>query len=1194
MGYLRKTSPILLFLTFLFIASCQKTSSSPSPHQTPPNTIWNANNPSIDPPDTTSSSSDASLCSFTIESQSPDKTCETVHQGSSYTYIEGTVLYDEGVVQKSSLLIDPKGVISCTGCGCLEEAKAQDATRISCASGLISPALINGHDHLTWANVKPQSSGEERFEHRNDWRGGKRGHKKITIPTGGSAPEITLGEIRQLMVGTLSIAGSNAVQGFVRNLDTAGFMEGITSDPIDYDTFPLESGSDYDFRVDNCAYSRQSSLSYLGFGRHLMHVAEGIDESARNEFLCLSGKRNDGFDAIEAQNTIVHGVGLLPDDGAELAKNGTALIWSPRSNISLYGNTATVPMLKKQGVNIALGTDWVPSGSAHLLREAQCAANVNDKYWNQSLSDLELWQMMTSKAASALKVEQQLGRIAEGLIADIVIYHDLKAKNVYRSLLQSEAKDTALVLRAGVPLYGDSELLRSLTADSCAEIDICGVSKALCYEREAQGIIAANGLNDLQALIDKMKTSPNSYPLYFCEAPKDEPSCEPARVGEYKGPTSQDIDGDGVADTFDNCPRVFNPIRPLDKGLQADSDHDGIGDSCDICPLSSGEDCAAMSDDDRDHDGFKDLVDNCPLVPNLSQEDTDHDGIGDVCDSCALVSNPGFSSCKLELMSTFNSSRDEPSSLSSLKPLATVEILGVVSAIGKSGYYLQDEAATSGIYVYLPKGEKPSIGQRLELKATYELYYGEAQLTNPTVLSTVEGPSLLGQTIAPAAVADSAHIGLLVSLEGKVSEARAGAVFGLDDTVNVGNFFGLFPVPTPLLGDTYRLTGILRRMDGEYFVEPRSAADITLIASGRPRVKAFSMSSSFVEISSQTLPGFSLVLDRPALEGDVVKLASSAGDTLSVPQAIKLAPGATTVEIPLTLSPAARELPVTITAELGESRIQADLSVQKTFAPKLQNPAGEELSVWVGLDTQVTLPLDAPQSFQAPLAVSLDYPSDSLAIELEPLKAGDQSIRMTVKGLKAGLLDLNVTLNGSTKTYQTTVRKQDLTITEIFYDPTGDDTNLEWIELRNTSGQTLDLSSYKIGAGGVKYSNLIYPLKGTLPPDGCIVVGGPLSTEKNFFPVFFQPEAFKGGLQNGGTNVDAIGLFSGETIDEHSIPIDVFAYGEINKDGFLGKDGKVLVPDLPLVRSGASAERQGLKWIEQLKPTPGDCSSLTP
>ncbi len=76
--------------------------------------------------------------------------------------------------------------------------------------------------------------------------------------------------------------------------------------------------------------------------------------------------------------------------------------------------------------------------------------------------------------------------------------------------------------------------------------------------------------------------------------------------GDIQGDAcDSDDDGDGVNDTTDKCPLIFNPD-------QADTDGDGKGNLCD----------------------------NCPNVSNASQTDTDGDKIGDPCDNCSTVANP--------------------------------------------------------------------------------------------------------------------------------------------------------------------------------------------------------------------------------------------------------------------------------------------------------------------------------------------------------------------------------------------------------------------------------------------------------------------------------------------------------------------------------------------------------------------------
>jgi len=78
-----------------------------------------------------------------------------------------------------------------------------------------------------------------------------------------------------------------------------------------------------------------------------------------------------------------------------------------------------------------------------------------------------------------------------------------------------------------------------------------------------------------------------------------------------------DLDGDGIADCFDNCPAVANVG-------QENRDGDPIGDVCDNCPDVTNPDQL-----DTDFDTIGDSCDNCPTIPNVDQNPC-------VCSYCGL------------------------------------------------------------------------------------------------------------------------------------------------------------------------------------------------------------------------------------------------------------------------------------------------------------------------------------------------------------------------------------------------------------------------------------------------------------------------------------------------------------------------------------------------------------------------------
>src|SRR5207249_1192172 len=184
--------------------------------------------------------------------------------------------------------------------------------------------------------------------------------------------------------------------------------------------------------------------------------------------------------------------------------------------------------------------------------------------------------------------------------------------------------------------------------------------------------------------------------------------CVPARPMSVAGstiysgaPSPGDRDGDGVPDATDNCPTVFNPVRPVDGGKQADADGDGLGDACDPCPLDASNQCPARAFD-RDGDGVPDTRDNCINVANPTQADRDGDGKGDACDACPDQANPGLAPCAVTIYQI--KQRQLPLG----QPVALAGAL--VTGVGASGFFVQvkpgdpgyQSDAFSGLFVLSP------------------------------------------------------------------------------------------------------------------------------------------------------------------------------------------------------------------------------------------------------------------------------------------------------------------------------------------------------------------------------------------------------------------------------------------------------------------------------------------------------------
>ena len=528
-------------------------------------------------------------CAARQQATLPVNQCTLIQKGNSGRIIlVGDILGEQQVFVNGSLIIDANGRIESLGCPADHHAGGRDASVIACPDAVISPGFIDAHAHIRYGNNDPQDLrlGNERFDHRNQWRFGLDGHTKIPFWKDTSPYQTQWTELRMVLAGTTSIAKNDSFRGIpsvgmARDIDTDIVRQGVS--PLYAEVFPLGDMKVAVSHDKGCDYPELMSEDIVQQQAFEGHIAEGLNTAAANEIHCLIGLNPAGVNITSSTTNYVHMVGGSAQDGAIIAKTGGTVIWAPRSNTVLYGNSAPIPMYSHQGVNISLSSDWSLSGSVSLLRELKCAASWSKTYYDHQFSSYDLWRMSTINPAIGFGLSEEIGSLAVGKLADIAVFKSQPGMGHFGSIVSGNPPDVLLVMRAGVPLVGQQQVIESLPTlegDECeiipAEYLPGHTATMACIKREV-GV-------DFKTFRDK---AGKVYPLSFgYSAPPGEATCVPARQGEYNGiPTPADRDGDGIENKDDNCPLKFNPIRPMDNKVQPDSDGDGKGDMCDREPI---------------------------------------------------------------------------------------------------------------------------------------------------------------------------------------------------------------------------------------------------------------------------------------------------------------------------------------------------------------------------------------------------------------------------------------------------------------------------------------------------------------------------------------------------------------------------------------------------------------------------------
>ena len=396
------------------------------------------------------------------------------------------------VIPDGTIWVKDAAIAAITKHGDSKPAGFEEVTPID-TQGTIFPGLIELHNHTAY-NALPLWHVPKHYENRDTWGNSPEYHKLVTAPmkTIGEATDLLPAlvryvEIKALVGGVTTTQGTalfsapgirRYYRGIVRNVEE-------TNDP----DLP-EAGS----RIGDAEASKADAFlaEIERKACFLLHLSEGTDEAAHKHFEALHIAGQEW--AIAGSLAGIHCVALKEVDFKTMMQRGASMVWSPFSNLLLYGSTADIAAARAAGskaspFKIGLGSDWSPTGSKSLLGELKVARvysqNNGAGHGQALLGDDELARMATINGAEILRWEKQLGSIEQGKRADLLVMAGQNEHNPYLTLFQGDERNVLLVTIDGTPRYGTPAMM-SADGPKTEQIVVGGEQRVLYLAQDTE------------------------------------------------------------------------------------------------------------------------------------------------------------------------------------------------------------------------------------------------------------------------------------------------------------------------------------------------------------------------------------------------------------------------------------------------------------------------------------------------------------------------------------------------------------------------------------------------------------------------------------------------------------------------------------------------------------------------------------
>jgi 5-methylthioadenosine/S-adenosylhomocysteine deaminase len=428
--------------------------------------------------------------------------------GPSYA-LHGTALLPAGPAD-AYVVVEGEKIVAVAG----SPSGVPSSAPILETGGVISPGLVDLHNHVAYDFIPFWDSGRH-WQNRYQWARASAYDDAVKAPynamkkAGRMCEAIKYGEMRAIVGGTTSIEGSadlTCTRSWARNVE----FENFCADHVRQDVLPVTALKQSDADKLNAQFASGATKAFI------VHLAEGVDDSSRAEFDYL-----DRIGLLVPQLVAIHGTALTAEQLGRMGQVGAKLVWSPLSNLELYGQTTDIPAAVAAGITISIAPDWSPSGSANVLGELKVADRLNQQRYGGLLSDQELFAMVTSNPARTVGMDKQIGSIVPGLYADLVVVRG-DASRPYRALIDAKPADVLLTTVSGQAFYGTSDLVAAIGDDRPYEtVDACGEARSLAVEEPSLPI--PNGQETLGDITGALSSAgvTSIIPLFQCDGPPD-------------------------------------------------------------------------------------------------------------------------------------------------------------------------------------------------------------------------------------------------------------------------------------------------------------------------------------------------------------------------------------------------------------------------------------------------------------------------------------------------------------------------------------------------------------------------------------------------------------------------------------------------------------------------------------------------